>query len=155
MDQTPLHPKQAASKCHFLTPKPKGSSEPGAPPAIWIGRRGRGKTSENRQNLYSNKFENRITLPYLSSMHNLQNLVSLKCYNQSHEVPGVSKSIWQPKSGEMKSAGSLVHVLQTIKARQNMRATRNMNLNAVSLLGLMSLTAWTHMVMGGMVATLR
>ena len=55
----------------------------------------------------------------------------------------------------MKSAGSLVHVLQTIKAQQNMRATRNMKLNAVSLLGLTSLTAWTHMVMGGMVATLR
>ena len=55
----------------------------------------------------------------------------------------------------MKSAGNLVHVLQTIKAQQDMRVTRNMKLSAVSLLGLTSLTVWTPMVMGGMVATLR
>ena len=55
----------------------------------------------------------------------------------------------------MKSAGSLVHVVQTKMAQQDMGATRYMNLNAVSLLGLTSLTAWTHMVMAGMAATLR
>ena len=42
--------------------EPKGSLEPDASLDIWIERRGRGETPENRQSLNSNKFEKRTLL---------------------------------------------------------------------------------------------